>query len=117
MFFHNQIAIDMKMLISKCYYFLDNTPEEIHPRQYLAPFRPLPKGGAYAAYEGYPKIIVDPNARKLHDIHKEEEEILREQRKAIAIKKELDKRLQNENRVEVREEILKGEFNFSKQFF
>lgn len=98
----------MKMLISKSYYFLNNTPEDIHPRQYMAPFQPLTKGGAYAAYEGYPKIIVDPNARKLQDIHREEEEILKEQRKAIAIKKELDKKLQAENRVEVREEILKG---------
>ncbi|KAK7790940.1 hypothetical protein R5R35_005871 [Gryllus longicercus] len=80
-FFHNQNAIDMKRFISKTYSLCRKTSDDIHPRQYLQSFTPLPKD-SYPAFNQYPKFIVDYQAEQLERIRKEEEEILHEQEEA-----------------------------------
>ncbi|KAK6624738.1 hypothetical protein RUM44_011598 [Polyplax serrata] len=98
-FFRTQNPIDMKMLISKTYQYLKDTPEQIHSRQFFAPFRPLGNGGTYVPFLAYPKLIIDPNVEKLQSIRKEEEKILEEQMKALTIKQKLEKKLRNDDKI------------------
>ncbi|KAL0279365.1 UNVERIFIED_CONTAM: hypothetical protein PYX00_000942 [Menopon gallinae] len=105
-FFRKQNAIDIKLLLSKCYHFLENTPSDIHPRRYISSFSPLEKGNTYGSYDAYPKLILDQNASRLQLIQKEEQEIIQEQRRAIAMRKELDKKLKADKRADFREEVL-----------
>lgn len=52
-FYHQQNLIDIKKLISKTYYLLNNTSEKNHPRQYLNYFAPI-EIGVYPHFTGYP---------------------------------------------------------------
>lgn len=99
----------MKLFLSKCYHFLEKTPSDIHPRRYLSSFSPLEKGNTYSSYEAYPKLILDQNASRLQLIQKEEQEIIQEQRKTIAMRRDLDKKLKTDKRADFREEMLTGE--------
>lgn len=55
LFYHNQNVMNMKKFISKTYQLNSNTPENIHPRQYLNFFIPLSKND-YPMFLNYPKL-------------------------------------------------------------
>lgn len=57
-FYHQQNPINMKKLLNKAHYLLNNTSPANHPRQYLKDFTPLPKG-SYPVFDGYPKIVTE----------------------------------------------------------
>lgn len=97
----------MKKFIAKCYEYLRSTTSDIHPRQYLEPFQPLTQG-SYNVYSQYPKFILDNWAQRMQDIHQEETTIVEEQKKALALKKELDKKLESKASSQVEEERLKS---------
>lgn len=98
----------MKMLISKSYFYLKETPDEIHSRQFFSAFRPFSSGGSYASFLAYPKLIIDSSVKKLQAIRKEEEVILEEQMKALNIKQRLEKKLRSEDKTEGHERIYRG---------
>ncbi|XP_050667960.1 TBC1 domain family member 31 [Leptidea sinapis] len=57
-FFHNQNPIDKKTFIKKAYNLLNETPEEIHPRNFFNKFCALDKGLCYQQFTGYPKATI-----------------------------------------------------------
>lgn len=57
-FYHNQNPIDIKKLVNKSYYLLNNTTERNHPRQYLESFKPLGKN-CYPKFLPRSKIVMD----------------------------------------------------------
>lgn len=60
-------------------------------------------------FNDYPKFILDERARQLCEIRQEEEEIVKEQRKALAIKKKLEDKIQSGIGTEEHEEKLRSE--------
>lgn len=101
-FFHYQNAIDMKRFISKTYSLCRKTTDEIHPRQYLLPFTPLPKD-SYPIYNQYPKFILDYQSKQLEQIRKEEDEILIEQERAVKWKMDHENQIKENIRKELQE--------------
>lgn len=55
-FYHQQNFLDIKKLITKTYYLLNNTSEKNHPRQYLNYFTPIDID-TYPQFTGYPRAM------------------------------------------------------------
>nr|CAD7441920.1 unnamed protein product [Timema bartmani] len=104
-FYSNPNPIDMKRFISKTYYLLNKTTNEIHPRQYLRDFEPLKKG-AYPVFTDYPKNIVDYQARHLEQIQEEEAEMVREKQALSKERAEQEKKREEQARTQIQEERL-----------
>nr|CAD7432689.1 unnamed protein product [Timema monikensis] len=104
-FYSNPNPIDIKRFISKTYHLLKKTKDEIHPRQYLRDFEPLNKG-AYPVFTGYPKNIVDYQARHLEQIQEEEAEMVREKQAVSKERAEQEKKLEEQARTQIQEDRL-----------
>ncbi|XP_023714197.1 TBC1 domain family member 31 isoform X2 [Cryptotermes secundus] len=105
-FFHNQNPVDMKRFISKTYMLCNKTRKEVHPRQYLSAFKPLEKN-SYPVFNQYPKFIIDYKAQQMDQLHKEEQNILKEYQTAMKQKAEQEKRMREAIHTEIQEERLK----------
>ncbi|XP_011603682.2 TBC1 domain family member 31 isoform X1 [Takifugu rubripes] len=72
-FFHHRNTLNMGMMIKEAYCIMDSTPSDIHPRNMLSDFTPLPKGH-YPVFNHYPEFIVEYQNREREKIRLEEME-------------------------------------------
>lgn len=98
----------MKLLISKTYSYVNETPANIHPRQYFKPFQPLDSEGIYTPFLAYPKLILDSSIEKLQLIRDEETKVIEEQIKALNMKQSLEDKLFRESKIDEKEHICRG---------
>lgn len=70
-FFHHRNTLDMGMMIKEAYRIMDSTPSDIHPRNMLSDFTPLPKGH-YPVFNHYPEFIVEYQNREREKIRLQE---------------------------------------------
>lgn len=61
------------MMIKEAYRIMDSTPSDIHPRNMLSDFTPLPKGH-YPVFNHYPEFIVEYQNRERRKIRLQEME-------------------------------------------
>lgn len=61
------------MMMKEAYRIMDSTPSDIHPRNMLSDFTPLPKG-YYPVFNHYPEFIVEYQNREREKIRQQEME-------------------------------------------
>lgn len=58
-FFHTEVVINMKQLITKSYQLYADTAADDHPKHTMRAFKPLVKGNMYQMFTDYPKDLLD----------------------------------------------------------
>lgn len=94
-FFHSQSSLDVEKLLRIAYDIDTTITHDIHPKQYYHAVTPLIPGPVYQPFEEYPKFIVDYQVCKLHEIHDEEEKILKQELQAVEKKKQIEQQMQD----------------------
>ncbi|GLV43484.1 uncharacterized protein CBL_04026 [Carabus blaptoides fortunei] len=110
-FYHQQNPTNMKKLINKAQYLLNNTSPSNHPRQYLKDFTPLPKG-SYPVFDGFPKIVTECEDTSFKNVMETEDRILKLEEEVSKYKvseeerqKDMERREEEAKRLQLLEDL------------
>lgn len=112
-FYHNQHPVDLKKIIHKTYYLLNNTNERNHPRQYLHKVIALDQNN-YPTFSGYPKIVLN-YADGIDRVEQSERNMSFEKSSIYTIRRAIEQEADITEKTEIENQRMKG-ITISKYF-